>query len=318
MSSPRAAAAPRLRTSSLALILLAFPVACKRSPPTEGAPPGTSAASGAVGAPAAPGPASAATPPTAAAGDAGAARTALDFAAVARELDARCASKREPQSNLEGKEMAAATMECMRRAFTADLDAVLLPLRDADKARFDALMREQALWNKVEDDACWLAEEAAWVDFSAGTRDDGTARGTLLVACKTDAARERDFYARALAAGDATSMNRRFEERDAAGTASIGRVIFMRVEAHKLLARGAPDAAIGFAYPRPLTNPERSELESRARAVEDRVDELAQATCANFPGLEALAGGAARCRVHATRYYFAEFDLAGDFSGGRR
>ena len=305
MSSPRKAIAA-LGTSVLVLIVLAFHASCKRSPLSD-----SPAEAGASSAPVA-------APPRAPvlAIDAGAVRRAPEFDALARELDARCVPKTPPRDNVEGKEAGARTAECMRRAFTADLDAVLVPMRDADPARFDALMKEQALWNKVVEDACWLAEEAGWVDFTEGTRDDGTARGTLLLACRQSAARERDWYARALAAADVADLNHRFEDRDAAGAASIGRVIFMRVGAHKLLQRGAPDAAIGFTFPRPLTMPERSEFEARARAVEDRIDDLAKATCANWPGLEAAAGGSARCRVKATRYTFAHFDFTGDFSGG--
>jgi hypothetical protein len=233
------------------------------------------------------------------------------FEVVKTELDARCQPRKEATSNLEMKADMAATADCLKRAYTADLDRALLPLKSGDRPRFDALMKEQALWNKLMEDACWLAELANWVDIEAGTLDDGTARSTWLLACRQVAGLERDYYARALASGDVAGLAQRVQALEGTGRTAMEHVRALQLGAARLRpARG--DRTVG-EYPRPMTEPEREELERRAKAVSERGDEVARATCVDVQGLAVALGGGERCSTMLRSYFFAQWNLAESF-----
>ena len=70
------------------------------------------------------------------------------------------------------KIQASETVECLRRKMIADLDAVLLPLKKSDQARFKALMREQATWNRFIDVACDVEEELDWLEMAGGRKGE--------------------------------------------------------------------------------------------------------------------------------------------------
>ena len=128
-----------------------------------------------------------------------------------REIDglrARCEPAHDggERNNMETKQAALDTNECERKAMTAELDRTLVPLKTSDPDRFKALMTMQATFNRYIDDACWLAEEAMWVDFKSGSRDDGTLRSYAWLGCHTEYVLERFFFARTLYGNDAAAM----------------------------------------------------------------------------------------------------------------
>jgi hypothetical protein len=233
------------------------------------------------------------------------------FAEASKALEKRCTPKLPPSpTNLDTKTAAAQSAECMKKAFTADLDAVILPAKGTDPNRFYALMREQATWNKWAEDLCWLAEESFWVDFEKGIRDDGTLRGLPWVGCKAQAASERDYYALALKADDAAALATRIEQLAKAGTRSKELLAEMSKGAAKLAeTRVVPDA--GLSYPRPLTLVERGDLVTRTKSIDDKARELAHATC-TWAALAETLGGSAACEEAATLYYLGHGNLEGN------
>jgi hypothetical protein len=233
------------------------------------------------------------------------------FAETSKVLEKRCTPKLAANaSNLEAKGAASQTAECMKKAFTADLDAALLPAKSVDPLRFNALMREQATWNKWAEDLCWLAEEAFWVDFDKGTRDDGTMRGVPWVGCKQQAATERDYYALALKADDAAALATRIEQLSKQGTRSKELLAKMRKDGAKLLETRSADAA-ALAFPRPLTIAERAELVNRTKAIDEKVGDLAHSTCA-WAALAETLGGSSACEAAAGLYYLGHGNLEGN------
>jgi hypothetical protein len=200
----------------------------------------------------------------------------------------------------------------MKKSYTADLDAVIMPAKATDPSRFNALMREQASWNKLAEDLCWLAEESFWVDFDKGLRDDGTMRGLPWVGCKAQAASERDYYALALKADDAAALATRIEQVAKAGTRSKELLAEMSKGAAKLAeARATIDAGPPGSYPRSLTMAERGELVTRTKSIEDKSREVAHATC-TWAALAETLGGSAACEEAATLYYLGHGNLEGN------
>ncbi|MDB4995734.1 MAG: hypothetical protein JWM74_3166 [Myxococcaceae bacterium] len=234
------------------------------------------------------------------------------FAEASKALDKRCVPKLPANaSNIDTKTAAAQTAECMKKAFTADLDAVIVPVKNTDPARFNAVMREQASWNKLAEDLCWLAEESFWVDFDKGMRDDGTMRGLPWVGCKAQAASERDYYALALKADDAAALATRIEQLAKAGTRSKELLAEMSKGAAKLAETRIVDAGPPGSYPHMLTLVERGDLVTRTKSIEDKSREVAHATC-TWAALAETLGGSAACEEAAALYYLGHANLEGN------
>jgi hypothetical protein len=189
---------------------------------------------------------------------------------------------------------------------------VILPTKGTDPNRFNALMREQATWNKWAEDLCWLAEESFWVDFDKGIRDDGSLRNLPWVGCKAQAASERDYYALALKADDAAALATRIEQRAKPGARSKELLAEMSKGADKLAeTRIAPDAGAPGSFPRPLSLAERSELVTRTKSIDAKARELAHATC-TWAALAETLGGSAACEEAAILYYLGHGNLEGN------
>jgi hypothetical protein len=230
------------------------------------------------------------------------------FADASKALEKRCTPKLPPSAaNIEVKAAANQTAECIKKTFTADLDLVLLPTKSVDPNRFNALMREQATWNKWTEDLCWLVEEAFWVDFDKGTRDDGTMRSLPWLGCKQQVASERDYYALALKADDAAALATRIEQLAKAGTRTKELLDKMEKDAAKLAEAPLVDAGAS-SFPRPLTPAERSNLLLRTKSIDGKVNELTHSTC-GWAALAETLGGTVACEASASLYYLGHANL---------
>jgi hypothetical protein len=223
------------------------------------------------------------------------------FADFTREAEEACFVSTRDQTNIEIKGAAAATETCLRRRMVAELDRVLVPLQAKDRARFDALMKEQAAWNRYVDDVCWLAEEAQWVALEEATRSDGTARTYALIACLHHAALERGYFVRALRLGDARGAAVRLRARDAEG----GKARAYLAKVREAMARPASPPAEISLVAHALSPAERLELSRRTEAIGAGAGELARITCARWPELARAVGGGAACAAAAERHYLA-------------
>lgn len=233
------------------------------------------------------------------------------FAESSKTLAKRCTPKlADNASNVEAKANMAQTADCLKKAFTADLDLVLVPTKSVDPNRFNALMREQAGWNKLTEDLCWLSEEAFWIDLEHGTRDDGTMRGIPSMQCKQQAAVERDYYAVALKADDAAALAGRIEELATPGKRSRDTLAQLQKQATNLAAKPLRDGGVG-SFPRQLDAKERAELVTRPKSIEEKAAELAHSTC-TWAALAETLGGSGACEEAAGLYYLAHATLEGN------
>ncbi|UQA55305.1 lysozyme inhibitor LprI family protein [Polyangium aurulentum] len=219
-----------------------------------------------------------------------------DFESLLAELRKKCGPKEVPQDNVSTKEAAHQEAECMRRKMVADLDAVLLPLKSSDPARFSQLMKEQAVWNRFVKSQCWIEEELQWLDLTTGQRDDGTMRSYAYLGCLMDATAERTLYARALANKDPGAVEKRVKAREKLGA-----------EADRSRAELLTKAQ-GFEKSPPKVEPGMVEADwkkiiEEAKASQDGATELATMTCEGWKELGGKLGDKRACEASMRLYY---------------
>jgi len=222
-----------------------------------------------------------------------------DFESLLAELRKTCAVKDVPQDNVSMKEAAHQEAECSRRKMVADLDAVLLPLKSSDPARFSQLMKEQAVWNRYVKSRCWVHEELQWLDLTTGQRDDGTMRSYAYIGCISEATAERTFYARALANKDPGAVEKRVKAREKLGTRD-----------EPILAELLTKAQ-GFEKSPPKVEPGMVEAEwkkivEETKASQDGAKELATMTCEGWKELGEKLGDKRTCEASMRLYYLAQ------------
>lgn len=226
-----------------------------------------------------------------------------DIKQISSELQKRCAPKEPAESNIEMKVQLSNTAECIRRKMNADLDAVLLPLKKSDEARFKALMSEQATWNRFAGVACGVEEELAWVDFDDGSRSDGTARGTSMLYCIERSHTERVLYARALAGKDPAPLAKHIEEQQKTGEAVRDWLADAKKRSVKWIITKPRDNGMGIEA-------DWKGLSDSIGKVQEATPKLAASTCAGWPELAAALGGEAACLKKAELYYYAQANEA--------
>jgi hypothetical protein len=225
-----------------------------------------------------------------------------DFADFQRDLETRCFVSERTGSNTEHRGAEWQKAECLRAAMVRELDGVLLPMKSASPARFAALMREQAAFNRLVAESCDLRETMQWVDAPTGTRSDGAARGYAEILCIQQDSLERAYYATALRTGAAARFAAHVRSRSTAGrVAREAREAFRRDLARwttPALPNGDP-----FGQP-PLVPGEAPRLLDAAAAVEAHAQALARQTCARWPALQRALEGPDRCAAAMEAYYF--------------
>ncbi|MFO0592746.1 MAG: hypothetical protein U0441_34705 [Polyangiaceae bacterium] len=221
-----------------------------------------------------------------------------NYEALQAELAKKCPVADAP-NNIEQKEAAARSVECLKKKMTKDLDEVLLPLKTSDKAKYDALMKEQAEWNRTVEKACRLEEERMWVDFSTGLRDDGTLRSYTYLGCYSQAYTERTMYARTLASGKVDPLAKHIDEtqRSGAETRDALADILKKATAFQAQPAAAKDN---------LTVPDWKTIVDELTTVIGASKKLATSTCETWPDLAKALGGKEKCLEKAELYYYVQ------------
>ncbi len=241
---------------------------------------------------------STATPAATASANKPARKAPKNYAALQAELAKKCPVA-EGANNIEQKEAFAKSIECQKKKMTADLDAVLLPLKASEPAKYSSLMKEQAEWNRAIDKACALEEERMWVDFATGQRDDGTYRGYTYMGCYSQAYTERTMYARSLGAGKIGPLVKHIEETQKTG-AEVKDAI-ADIQKRSLVFQGAPPAVEdGFSAP------DWKGILDEAGHVMGATKTMAKSTCETWPDLEKALGGKEKCLAKAELYYYVQ------------
>jgi len=157
---------------------------------------------------------------------------APDFDAFRAQLEKRCEPPRTGDSTPEVKAAEAAQEDCLRKAAVRELDAVLIPLKKGDPARFQALMREQAAWNEVKPLACTLLDEWQFLAEEHARWVFGTIVGLGQTACMQNAHGDRAYYAVTRQRGDAAAFAARVRvARPAAAEIRRDLAAFKRIRA---------------------------------------------------------------------------------------
>jgi hypothetical protein len=222
-----------------------------------------------------------------------------DFESLMAELRKTCGPKEAPKDNVSMKEAAHQESECIRRKMVADLDAVLLPLKSSDPARFSQLMKEQAVWNRYVESRCWIQEELQWLDLATGQRDDGTMRGYTYIGCLSEATAERTLYARALANKDPGAVEKRVKARDKRGTDDERALAELLTKAQRF-EKSPPKVEPG------MVEPEWKKIVEETKASQDRASELATMTCEGWKPLSEKLGDKRTCEASMRLYYLAQ------------
>lgn len=221
-----------------------------------------------------------------------------NYEALVAELAKKCPVADAP-NNIEQKEAFARSVECLKKRMTRDLDEVLLPLKASDKPKFDALMKEQAEWNRTIEKACLLEEERVWVDFATGLRDDGTYRSYTWLGCYSQAYAERTMYARTLASGKLGPLVSHIDETQKPGAETRDA---LADTLKKALAFEAKPAAAKDN----LTVPDWKAIVEQLNAVIGGTKKLAKSTCETWPDLAKALGGDEKCLAKAELYYYVQ------------
>jgi hypothetical protein len=264
------------------------------APATATATTAVAPASGAPSAPASGAPSASAS----GAPHAGKKKPPKSFDALKEELEKKCPA--EPKdNNLEQKQEYARVTECLRRKMNADLDAVLLPLKKADEAKFKSLMKEQAEWNRLVEAVCHLEEERFWIDFETGARSDGTMRGYPYIGCLNSAYSERILYAKALEASKPELLSKRVEElqADGARVKTITASVLSKATAFQAAPPKVQEGMVEVDW--------KKVKEGAAKTVAAAMP-LAKSTCAFWPELAKALGGKAKCEAKAELYYYMQ------------
>jgi len=221
-----------------------------------------------------------------------------NYEALQAELTKKCPVADAP-NNMEQKEAFAKSVDCLKKKMIKDLDEVLLPLKKADKAKFDALMKEQAEWNRTMEKACLLEEERMWVDFSTGLRDDGTFRSYTWLGCYSQAYTERTMYARTLASGKLDPLVKHIDETQKSGAETRDALADIQKKALAFLAKPAPAEE-------PLSVPDWKAITEELATVIGATKTLATSTCEAWPDLAKALGGKEKCLAKAELYYYVQ------------
>jgi hypothetical protein len=220
------------------------------------------------------------------------------FDAFEKAFTAACAVEAGP-SNPEQKAAAFETADCMRERMEAELDLVLVPLRTRYQDRFDALMREQAAWNRFVDAGCGLVEEMEWIELETGEVTFGTASGYALAGCQQQARTERAFFAAALRTGDTAGLLARVRARASEGEQTRADIRAWREGAARWITTPAKTESELF---RALTPDDARRVRDAVLAVERQAGALARPLCRNWPALREGFGGQEACVRAAGAY----------------
>lgn len=238
----------------------------------------------------------------------------VGFDALAADLQKACPLSEDDPSNLGMKEAAAAQVACIDGAATKERDAFVasLPPNDPRALRADKVDRAFAAFVK---DTCWASEEAQWVDFTTGTRDDGTLRGYATLGCASRAAEARAFFFRALRNKDANGFARHVDDAAPRGHREAFFLNDLITAARDLESKPLGNATTretGIA----LARTARSEYVKRFVAIDHAAGALAKDTCAAFDGL-ADALGEKTCAARTKTAYLAlgAFESSGEDVG---
>jgi hypothetical protein len=225
-----------------------------------------------------------------------------DFDAFAKAFRAACAVEAGP-TNREQKAAAFETADCARERMEEELDRLLVPLRTGYRDRFDALMREQAAWNRFEETGCALVEEMEWVEVETGEVTFGTASGYALAGCQEQARLERAYFAAALREGGGTAgLVERVRTRAAEGEKTRAALRAFRDGVSRWITTPAKTESELF---RALTADDARRLREAALAVERQAGALARPLCRNWPALREGLGGQEAC-VRASGAYLLQ------------
>jgi hypothetical protein len=220
------------------------------------------------------------------------------FAAFKAALDKRCWVQVRGGSTPEVKGAAVQTADCLRQAFTEELDRVLLPLKDGDALRFSALMREQAQWNRAMARACPFFDEVQFLDFEFGVWSFGMAYGIGETLCRQAAAADRAFYAAALRTGEVNLLAARVRE-----SADMAQKVREALSALRRSLAGVFATSPEVGLNRVITPEDVRRLRETAAAIEKDARSLAEASCANWPELSRALGGGPSCAAAMESYY---------------
>ncbi len=221
-----------------------------------------------------------------------------NYAALQAELAKKCPVAKA-NNTLEEKEALMGSIQCLKKKMNADLDAVLIPLKTSDPAKFKALMKEQAEWNKAMEKACDLEEERTWVDFTTGHRDDGSFRSYTMLGCFSQAFTERTMYARTLASGKIAPLVKHIEESRKGGAAVKG--IVADIQKKAIAFKAAPPPQEDGFLPA-----DWDAIIGEAGAMIGATQAMAKSTCGAWPELEKALGGPAKCLLKAELYYYVQ------------
>ena len=214
-----------------------------------------------------------------------------DFDAFAKAFRAACAVEAGP-GNREQKAAAIEVADCARERMEEELDLLLVPLRTGYRDRFDALMREQAAWNRFVEAGCALVEEMEWVDLETGEVTFGTAAGFAAAGCEEQARVERAYFAAAVRAGGTAGVQERVRTRAAEGEQTRAVIRAWRDGVSRWITTPAKTESELF---RALTAADARRLRDAALAVERQAGALARPLCRNWPALRDGFGGQEAC-----------------------
>jgi hypothetical protein len=214
-----------------------------------------------------------------------------DFDAFAKAFRAACAVEADP-GNREQKAAAVEQADCARERMEEELDLLLVPLRTGYRDRFDALMREQAAWNRFVETGCALVEEMEWVAPETGEVTFGTAAGYAGTGCQEQARVERSYFAAAVRAGGTAGLLERVRTRAAEGEQERAVIRAWRDGVSRWITTPAKTESELF---RALTPDDARRLRDAALAVERQAGALARPICRNWPALRDGFGGQEAC-----------------------
>jgi hypothetical protein len=221
-----------------------------------------------------------------------------EFAAFKAALEKRCWVQARGGSTPAVKGAAAEKANCLRRAFVAELDRVLVPLEAREPARFQALMGEQAGWNRLVEKACPFFDETAFLDLQAGAWSFGTIYGLAGTMCEQESSAERAFYAAALRLEEWARLAARVRDADQAARPVRAKLSDLR----RGLAALDPTSAPADHRSR-ATAEDIRRLLATAAAIEQESRALGEASCANWPELARALGGPSACAAAMESYY---------------
>jgi hypothetical protein len=221
-----------------------------------------------------------------------------DFEAFARAQTAACAVEAGP-SNPEQRAAAFLRADCVRERMEAELDRVLVPLREAEPRRFAALMKEQAAWNRFVEVGCSLVEEMEWIIPETGEVTFGTAIGYAQAGCQEQARIERAYFAVALGAGDAARVAARVRAVGQSGAETRQALAAWRTGVARWTTTTATTESELW---HPLTRDDARRVRDSAAGVEHQADALAASLCRSWPALRDAFSGQAPCAQAAGSY----------------